>query len=79
MHGVRHRGVFYRVLFGLCFFHALVQERRWYGALGWNTPYEFTESDLHISVYQLVEFINSPEYTTENNAHAVDVPYNTLR
>lgn len=46
------------LLFGLCFFNAVVNERKKYGALGFNIPYEFSASDLEVTVCLMMIFLH---------------------
>jgi dynein heavy chain, axonemal len=57
------------ILFTLCYFHAVVAERRKFGPQGWNKPYPFTTGDLTISVNILRNYLDSNQ----------KVPWETLR
>ncbi|XP_054190339.1 dynein axonemal heavy chain 14 isoform X16 [Homo sapiens] len=39
-----------KLLFSLCFFNAVINERKNYGILGWNIAYKFNSSDLGVAI-----------------------------
>ena len=41
---------FKKLLFGVCFFNAIIHERKKFGPLGWNISYDWSNSDLEVSI-----------------------------
>ena len=50
---------FKSILFALCYFHAVVCERRKFGAQGWNRVYPYNTGDLTISVNVLYNYLEA--------------------
>ena len=61
-------------LIALAFLHAVVQERRRFGKLGWNVPYDFNESDFRVCMALLSTYLRKQ---IENGDDVI--PWNTLR
>jgi dynein heavy chain len=48
-----------KLIFALAYFHAAILERRKYGAIGWNIPYEWMNSDFNTSDMNLMLYLDS--------------------
>mmetsp|Transcript_2907 Transcript_2907/g.5212 ORF Transcript_2907/g.5212 Transcript_2907/m.5212 type:complete len:2119 (-) Transcript_2907:878-7234(-) len=62
-----------QLLYTQCFLHSIVQERRKFGPLGWNIPYEYNQSDLNASV----QFIKNHLFHIE--AKKLPISWSTMR
>ncbi|XP_060580911.1 dynein axonemal heavy chain 10-like isoform X1 [Ruditapes philippinarum] len=62
------------LIFVLAFFHAVVQERRKYGKIGWNIPYDFNESDFSVCMEILKTYLQKSFDLGE-----AKIPWNSLK
>ncbi|XP_052562272.1 dynein axonemal heavy chain 10 isoform X4 [Culex pipiens pallens] len=58
----------------LAFFHAVLQERRKYGKLGWNISYDFNESDFSVCLQILDTYLTKALALNETR-----LPWNSLQ
>lgn len=56
------------------FFHAIIQDRRKYGKIGWNVAYDFNQSDFTIS-YKLLNMYLQKAHDNKDEA----IPWNSLK
>jgi dynein heavy chain len=50
-----------KLIFACSFFHAVIQERRKFGPLGWNIRYDWNDSDMTCSLDQLKRFLEEQD------------------
>jgi dynein heavy chain len=62
------------LVYTLAFFHAVVQERRKYGKIGWNVSYDFNESDFRVSMMLIETYLTKSFENGDEN-----MPWETLR
>ena len=62
------------LVFVLGFFHAVVQERRKYGKIGWNIGYDFNESDHRVCMQILNTYLTKASEQGESK-----IPWNSLK
>jgi dynein heavy chain len=51
-----------KLVFACTFFHAVIQERRKFGPIGWNKAYDFSNSDLETSMMTLRNFLDEQDF-----------------
>ncbi|KAL0279460.1 UNVERIFIED_CONTAM: hypothetical protein PYX00_001008 [Menopon gallinae] len=66
--------LFKPLIYVLAFFHAVVQERRKYGKIGWNINYDFNESDFNVCM-QILETYLTKTFETKSSR----IPWNSLK
>ncbi|NXF29028.1 DYH10 protein, partial [Nyctibius bracteatus] len=65
---------FKSLVYVLAFFHAVVQERRKFGKVGWNVPYDFNESDFQVCMEILNTYLTKAFQQNDD-----EIPWNSLK
>ncbi|ORX87336.1 hypothetical protein BCR32DRAFT_215454 [Anaeromyces robustus] len=55
---IQNAAKFKKLLFGICFFNAVIHERKKFGPLGWNILYDWSTADLEVSITMLKNMMN---------------------
>jgi dynein heavy chain len=53
-----------KLLFGLCFFHSILLERKKFLNLGWNVNYSFNDSDFDVTIFWIIKLISNEKPQT---------------
>lgn len=59
---------FRKAVYGLCWFHTLLIERKKFKTLGWNVGYSFNDSDFRVCMERLAHYMgkkNKDDQTAE--------------
>jgi len=65
---------FHSLVFVLAFFHAVVQERRKYGKVGWNVCYDFNKSDFEVCMDIMRTYLSKAHANNDTR-----IPWNSLK
>ena len=69
--------VYKKIFFATAFFNALILERRKFGAVGWNIPYDWMNSDLKVPLapYDIHTHTHAAQYLM---THTMRLTYRLL-
>ena len=68
----RMSGPWRRLVFAVCFYNAVALERRKFGSVGWNKPYDWMGSDLRTALAQLKLYLEEVPMSAEQQSQIGD-------